>query len=159
MGQASVPASPNMEDFSIYRRRLPHWRLDGATYFVTWRLQPGLAPLLPAERQVIYCALMHFDGERYDLNALVVLDDHIHVLVRPIDGHPLKSILHSWKSFTAHRLQLEFHRIGRIWQDESFDRIVRDDAEFLEKATYIVSNPSKRWPELTDYPWVYTKTD
>jgi hypothetical protein len=32
--------SPPMGDgeFSSTRRRLPHWRLDGATYFLTFRL-------------------------------------------------------------------------------------------------------------------------
>jgi REP element-mobilizing transposase RayT len=29
-------------DFQIYRRRLPHWRQNGATYFVTFRLRDSL---------------------------------------------------------------------------------------------------------------------
>jgi hypothetical protein len=30
---------------------------------------------------------------------------------------------------------------------------MRDDAEFLEKAQYILNNPRKRWPEVEEYPW------
>ena len=48
---------------------------------------------------------------------------------------------------------------GSLWQDESYDRIVRDEAEFLEKWQYIRNNPLKEglasYPE--DYPWLYEK--
>lgn len=82
------------------------------------------------------------------------MDNHAHVLVKPILEHDLQSILHSWKSFTALQLQRQFGRQKAIWQDEYFDRIVRDEAEFLEKAQYILNNPRKRWPELEEYSWV-----
>ncbi|WP_194722828.1 hypothetical protein [Noviherbaspirillum malthae] len=62
--------------------------------------------------------------------------------------------MHSWKSFTANRLQREHGRVGAVWQQESFDRIVRDEAEWLEKIQYIMNNPLKRWPELKTYQWV-----
>lgn len=42
----------------------------------------------------------------------------------------------------------------RSRQDEYFDRIVRDEAELLEKAQYIINNPFKVWPEIEEYPWV-----
>lgn len=50
-------------------------------------------------------ALRHFDGERYDLHAWVVMPNHVHVVVTPREGATLSSILHSWKSFTAHEVQ------------------------------------------------------
>ncbi len=52
-------------------------------------------------------------------------------------------------------MQREHKRFGRVWQDESFDRIVRDDAEFAQKLDYIVGNPWKRWPQIEDY-WAVT---
>ena len=48
-------------------------------------------------------ALKHFDGERYRLGHYVVMPNHVHALVRPIQGHTLSEILHSWKSFTANQ--------------------------------------------------------
>jgi len=83
------------------------------------------------------------------------MDDHCHALVTPLKEHQLKDIMYSWKSFSAHRLQREFGRQGAVWRDESFDRIVRDEAELYEKANYIVNNPRKRWPDLENYPWVW----
>jgi type I restriction enzyme R subunit len=98
-------------------------------------------------------ALKHFDGQRYQLGAYVVMNDHVHVLVTPLARNALKDILHSWKSFTAH--QIRHKSVGRLWQDEYFDRIVRDEKEFVEKLRYVVGNPWKRWPHLEAYPWVW----
>jgi len=153
IASASPPASAS-PSFWTYRRRLPHWRLRGATYFVTWRLKSGLSELTSAERDIVAAALHHFDGQRYRLRAYVVMNDHVHVLVEPKEGFELTNILHSWKSFTANQLQRKCGRHGAVWQDESFDRIVRDEDEFWEKRTYIYNNPWKRWPQLKEYRWV-----
>jgi len=36
-------------------------------------------------------------------------------------------------------MQRDHNRIGRVWQDEYFDRIVRDDAELVQRADYILT--------------------
>jgi hypothetical protein len=36
---------------------------------------------------------------------------------------------------------------------EYYDRIVRDEADFREKVTYIINNPIKQWPGVTNYQW------
>ncbi len=43
--------------------------------------------------------------------------------------------------------------VGR-WSVGAVARVVRDESELLEKATYILHNPWKRWPELEEYLWV-----
>jgi REP element-mobilizing transposase RayT len=142
------------EELMIYRRRLPHWRLAGSVYFITWRLHPGQFELSPEERDIIAGAVKHFDDDRYDLLAYVVMHDHVHVLVKPAEKYGLAQLVHSWKSFTANRLQRHFNRYKCVWQDEYFDRIVRDEAELLEKALYIINNPFKVWPDIEEYQWV-----
>jgi len=136
----------------LYRRGLPHLRAEGALYFVTWRLKAGQPDLSATERDDVLAALRWFDGVRYQLHSAVVMNDHVHVIVKPAKAVPLQKILHSWKSFTAHKLQ---NRQGRVWQVEYFDRIIRDDAEYREKRDYILKNPQKRWPNLVDYGWVW----
>ncbi|HLD47179.1 MAG TPA: hypothetical protein VJA64_05095 [Desulfobaccales bacterium] len=91
------------KDLVIYYRRLPHWRLDGSVYFVTWRLAPNQIDLTADERGELMLALKHFDGRRYELYAGVVMHDHVHVLAKPLGNQPLQEIIHSWKSFTAHK--------------------------------------------------------
>jgi REP element-mobilizing transposase RayT len=147
------------KDLTIYRRRLPHWRLDGSVYFVTWRLAPNQADLTAEERGELMSALKYFDGHRYELYAGVVMHDHVHVLVKPLGKHGLQELLHSWKSFTAHKFRRDYSRTSPIWQDEYLDRIVRDEQEFLDKAQYVLNNPLKIWPELEDYPWVWVKDE
>ena len=129
---------------------MPHWRLVGSVYFVTWRLAPSQEKLNDEECRVIMSALRHFDGSRYELYACVVMDDHVHALVKPREDYRLQKLVHSWKSFTAHKLRRDSSR--RLWQEEYFDRIVRDEKEFLDKAQYILNNPLNRWPEMEGYP-------
>ena len=47
--------------------------------------------------------------------------------------------------------------VGRIWQDERYDRLVRDEEEFAEKWHYIANNPVKNGIAATagDYRWLY----
>ncbi len=99
---------------------------------------------VPACRAVVDSALRHFDGQRYHLDEYVIAPNHVHVLVAPIPGYSLASILHSWKSFTAHRIskipaaQEQLRRMeGRVWQKESFDHIVRGPDSFAGIREYI----------------------
>ena len=141
-------------ELTIYHRRLPHWRYDKSIYFVTWRLHRRQKPLTPAERDMVKSAIEYFEGSRYDLYAYVVMDDHVHILFNPKDKRRVQDIVYSWKSFTANKMQRETGRQGAIWQDEYFDRIVRSESEFLEKANYILNNPRKRWSDVKEYQWV-----
>ena len=142
-------------DFYIYRRHLPHWRARGHLYFLTWRVHKKQDDLTSVEKDQVMSALNHFDGKRYELVGYVVMNDHVHVLVWPEDEYPLQNIVHSWKSYTAHMLQQECGRKGKVWQDESFDHWVRDAAEFARIATYVENNPVKA--ELVakpeQWPW------
>ncbi len=140
-----------------YERRLPHWRLDGATYLVTWRLLSGIYKLDDDERRLVMGALRYFDGDRCRLFAAVVMDNHVHALVEPLRPWRLEQLTHSWKSYTANRLQRRSGRPweGAVWQDESFDRVIRNVDEFQQKVHYIMNNPFTRWPNLASYAWVW----
>jgi len=71
----------------------------------------------------------------------------------------MESIVGGWKSYTTQELWKLHGRTGEVWQVEYFDRIVRNQEEFLEKARYILNNPMKRWPRLQDYRWVGTEAE
>ena len=143
----------------IYHRKLPHWRIAGASYNVTWRLYDRSVPLLPAERTIVLDALRYFRRKRYDLFACVVMDDHVHTIVRPFEDVELSAITHTWKSYSARELQQQGFRIGQVWQHESYDRIIRSTRDQWEKTCYIQNNPIRRWPELRTYPWVWPPLD
>ena len=138
---------------TFYRRKLPHLRVDGAIYFVTWRVLCGQPDLSDGERSEVVAAIRAFDGDRYILHAYVVMNDHVHAILAPLADFRLEAILHAWKSFTANRLQRRHRRTGAVWQAESFDRVVRDEAEYEQKRDYILANPFRRWPEIESYRW------
>ena len=96
-----------------------------------------------ARSAIVEEALRFFDGQRYVLSHYVIMPNHVHVLVRPVKGHLLKEILHTWKSFSAHKLNEALGREGKFWQDESFDCIVRNAAQLEKYAAYIRENPTK----------------
>ena len=74
-------------------------------------------------------------------------------------GYPLQDVVHSWKSYSANRLQRAHRRIGAVWEEEYFDRIVRGEKEFKQTIEYILFNPWKRWPELQEYRWVWASEE
>ncbi len=77
----------------------------------------------------------------------------------------LAEILHSIKSYSSNQINKMLKRSHRqdacatkkVWLDENFDRIVRDDQELLEKMNYIMNNPVKVGlvKNANDYKWLY----
>ena len=54
--------------------------------------------------------------------------------------YSLSEILHSVKRRSAREINRLRGRRGALWQDESFDRILRSDEEFAEKCNYVFNN-------------------
>jgi len=69
---------------------------------VTWRLAKAQPDLNPSQRDLVTSALKHFDRQRYQLTAFVVINDHVQVLLSTTEPYRLEDVIHSWKSFTAH---------------------------------------------------------
>ena len=75
----------------------------------------------------------------YDLHAWVVMANHVHLLITPKTDPP--KITKSLKWFTARESNKILRLRGPFWQDESYDRLVRDAAEFERIRRYIEWNP------------------
>jgi carbamoylphosphate synthase large subunit len=97
----------------------------------------------PAVAGIVAGALKHFAGDRYVLDCFVIMPNHVHVLVKPLADRTVPDILHSWKSFTAKKIGQKLARTGAIWQEENYDRIVRDFEELENVRRYIAENPEK----------------
>ena len=95
----------------------------------------------PELRKIVEDTLRHDDGVKYRFKDFVVMPNHVHVLVTPLDAHTLSDSMQEWKSVSSHRINKALGRKGEFWQKESFDHIVRS-AEQLEKfRRYIQNNP------------------
>jgi REP element-mobilizing transposase RayT len=104
--------------------------------------------------KVVADALIHFEGQRYDLAAWCVMPNHVHVVFKPTSGHQLSDILHSWKSFTAKEANKILGRQGAFWQTEPYDHLIRDEADFIHAVKYVLENPARAG--LMNWRWVGT---
>ena len=95
----------------------------------------------PELAAVVENSLLHFQADRYALNAWCVMPNHVHAIVTPLGEHRLSRILQSWKGFSAHTINRKLNRTGHVWQKESFDHIVRDEECFEKFVAYTESNP------------------
>ena len=88
-----------------YRRKLPHYQKAGRALFVTFR-KGNRDPLPLAVRDIVLQHCLHDHGKRYQLHAAVVMPDHVHLLLTPLQdeqGWPctLPSILKLLKGASA----------------------------------------------------------
>jgi hypothetical protein len=86
---------------------------------------------------------------RVYLHAVVVMPDHVHLLLQPLCDHrgwpvPLVDILQCLKGATAHRINKLLWTSGPVWEEESFDHVLRSDESLQKKAEYIRQNPVRR---------------
>ncbi len=74
----------------------------------------------------------------------MVMPDHTHLILKPRDSYNLSRIMKGIKGVSARRVNELRQAAGSVWQDESWDRILRDSDEFEEKLQYMIDNPVKK---------------
>ena len=96
------------------------------------------------------------------MHGVVVMPDHVHMIFTPLNddkGIPfgLAEILNAIKGASAHSINKALNRRGRVWQDESFDHVLRSDESAYNKVIYICENPVRQGlvPTMDDYPWLW----
>jgi len=151
------------------KRRLPHFERPWAKYTVTFSTRQK-RQLTPSERDIVLDSVLYAHNHRqYQLFAACVMPDHVHLLFEPQvkeqdkEGKPvfwsLAEILQGIKSTTAHKINKASGVTGvHVWEEESFDRLIRGDADLEEKFHYICRNP---WDNgaaslAETYRWLWT---
>lgn len=71
----------------------------------------------------------------------------------------LTSILGSLKGWTARRCNEVLKRQGQFWQHESYDHVIRNQAEWARVVRYVIENPVKAQlvENWQDWPWTYKR--
>jgi REP element-mobilizing transposase RayT len=96
----------------------------------------------PDLADIVAGAIRFFDGQRYELHAWVVMPNHAHVVVWPMAGYTLSAILHSWKSFSSHKINDRLpKKVVPFWQSESYEHLVRDVEDLDHCCRYTLMNP------------------
>ncbi len=146
----------NHEDSGLKRRNLPHLKASGATYFVTFRAKILLSP---ETRDIIMAEIRSCAGKRIDLDAAVVMPDHVHVILRLLGDENLSDVLRMIKGRAARLVNQFLIRKGPLWIEESFDHVIRYEEEFQDKLEYVRQNPVKRGlvAQPGDYKWLFVR--
>jgi REP element-mobilizing transposase RayT len=95
----------------------------------------------PAIAQLVFESIQYGVAiGHYDLHAFAIMSNHVHLLITPHIN--VSKLLCSLKAATAKRANRLLARAGQpFWQDESYDRLVRDGEEFRRIRRYIEYNP------------------
>jgi REP element-mobilizing transposase RayT len=147
---------PVRDDTYATRRHLPHLAKRDRTYFVTFATRDRFV-LPPAARQIVLDCCVHDHDVTYWLHTAIVMPDHVHMLFVPIEEWSLDRIMRRVKGVSARLINQELQRRGPLWQDESFDRILRSDEDVSRKGEYIANNPVRKGLVATpaEYPWLW----
>ncbi len=132
-GTALADMEPNVrqEWYRLFDHRVQKW-LDAGHGSCILRK--------PEAQRIMIDALHHFHGDRYHLGSYAIAGNHVHVLVSPHIGVELSSVIHSWKSFTSNAINKALGRSGRLWMDEYFDRLLRNQTHLERVEEYIAAH-------------------
>ncbi len=120
-------------------------------------------------------SLYHWHAKKYSLMAYCIMPNHVHVVLQPRDrsavsrqleelsqvgersdtDSPLSDIMHSIKSYTAHKANAMLRRAGGFWQHESYDHWIRDEAELERVVDYINANPVRAGLVAHAHEWFW----
>jgi REP element-mobilizing transposase RayT len=142
----------------VRSRKLPHLEVAGATYFVTFRCHSKFQ-LPPQARDLVMAVIREQDRNTVDLDATVVMPDHVHAIFRVIEPYTLSQVLQRIKGRSSKQINQILGRQGRVWLVESFDHIIRHVHEQEEKMEYIRQNPAKQGLEDNPdgYKWLFVR--
>jgi REP element-mobilizing transposase RayT len=120
----------------------------------------------PQIANIVTEAIFYRNMKVYDLISFCIMPNHVHLIFAPLEKekggfYNLTEILHSLKRHTARQSNLILNRLGAFWQDESYDHIIRDEAELERIIRYVLYNPVKAnlVKEQQDWKWSYCKYD
>ena len=143
------------------RRNLPHLQRDGKPHFLTFcTYQRWMLP--DWARSIVIDACSRANGWTVDLRAAVVMPDHVHMIFIPevdverSEVYSLARITKAIKGTSAHLINQRLATSGRIWQEESFDRVLRTSERLDEKIDYVLNNPVRKGlvQSASEYPWL-----
>jgi len=122
---------------------LPHWRADDVTYFVTFRHRRQLEEL---EREVLLRLLVKPDGRRWNLLIVCVLPERTDLIFRVLESpngecYELSEIVEKAKTKAGKLIIKKSGERFPPFYAESYDRIIRDEAEL-----------EIRWDEIFEAP-------
>jgi len=146
----------------FYRRNLPHMQRDYKPHFITFCTK--FRQVLPDwARDVVLGCCLHDHERRYRLRVAVVMPDHVHIVLTPLIDESertiisLPEIMKAIKGASSHAINRKDGKHFTVWQEESFDRVVRSPESLDAKIVYILENPVRGGlaSDWREYKWIW----
>ena len=109
----------------------------------------------PEAARIVEENWLHSDGRDYRLLAWVVMPNHVHLLLE-IWQKPMAKLVQGWKGYTARHINRVLGWRGKLWQDDYWDRYIRDEAHCRKVVHYIEANPVKAGLVKTPVEWPFS---
>jgi len=97
---------------------------------------------------------IHFhDNKDYKLICYCVMPNHVHLVFELLNrDKSVSALMHSIKRVSSYKSNIHLNHSGKFWQDESYDRLIRDEKELYFIIKYVLNNPVKaglveKWDE------------
>jgi REP element-mobilizing transposase RayT len=116
------------------RKRIEHYLDQG--HGEAFLRRPDIA-------DIIQNSILHLDGKSCYLISWVVMPNHVHLLIKLLQGKYLRDFIKMLKGFTAREANKILDRKGKFWQEDYFDRYIRDEKHYFSTINYIENNPVK----------------
>jgi putative transposase len=110
----------------------------------------------PEIAKIMQDGLLHFDGERYDLQAWCIMPNHIHALLVTEPACLLGQIVKTWKSQATRTINAECDTNGSVFARDYFDRYMRTSRQVSATIGYIEQNPVKAGLCLDADQWLWS---
>lgn len=121
--------------------------------FVTFEPTPHFTDAEPVA--LVHAQILRAAGETgFPVAAYCFMPDHLHLLVRgerdDADGRQFISLA---KQYSGYYFSQARH--SRLWRQHGYERVVRDEAEWIATVDYILNNPVRAGlvAKRADYPF------
>jgi REP element-mobilizing transposase RayT len=145
-------------------RYLPHIQKDNRALFISFATHHRWH-LPDAARDLALEACTHVHNRKCTLHGAVIMPDHVHLILTPLadenGSFSIPQIMHAIKSESAHRINKALNRRGKVWQDESFDHVLRGDESLASRAAYVLEIPVRAGlvKNPAEYRWLWPPSE
>lgn len=125
--------------------RKPRYLIVGAEYHVTAKINREEFALEPKEIKEMFIQTVKRAKEKYSfrLKNFVIMDNHIHFLIKPGKGENLSKIMQWILGVFAKLYNKHYNLNGHVWYDRFKSKIIESLQQLISTFGYICNNPVK----------------
>ena len=132
---------------------------------VTHHRQPILIKNIDLLRKSFAYSKQKFD---YRIEEIVVLPDHLHMIITPVNVEEYPKIIGTIKSYFSRHVDIEDaiwlqqsasrqkQRYKPVWQRRYYEHVIRNEKDYMEKIVYMQNNPVKHGLAEDILLWEYS---